>query len=179
MANYADIVKPSSPAAIQGGYKDVFLFAPVGSFLALQKPITTPLASGDTVKITTAHTFTSPAGFYNWACKNSSVTITTETVGDPGAQQLRHTCVFNVLGDGPEIQEQMEKLLNDNVIALVKESNCLVADSYVQLGDECVQPDISIAFDAANSREGVKQWTVTMAVTGKKFFYTAAVTEAS
>lgn len=179
MANYADIAKNTNPQAIQGGYKDVFLFAPLADFLVLQKPLTTPVVLGDLLEITTAHTFTSPKGFISWACKKASVTITSETQGDPGAQQLRHSCVFTVLGDSSTHQEQIEKMLNDDIIVLVKEANCLVADSYVQLGDECVTPDISVAFDAANSREGVKAYTITVAVTGKKFFYTAAVTEAS
>lgn len=179
MANYADIAKNTNPQAIQGGYKDVVLFAPLADFLSLKKPTPTPTALGDLLTIDEAHTFTSPKGFHNWASKKASVTITAETQGDPGAQQLRHTCVFTILGDGATTQEQMEKMLNDDLIFLVKEANCLVADSYVQLGDECVTPDVSIAFDAANSREGVKAWTVTVAVTGKKFFYVAAVTEAS
>jgi hypothetical protein len=84
-----------------------------------------------------------------------------------------------VLGDGPEIQEQMDMLLNDDIICLVKEANCIVNDSYVQMGDECVQPDITVAFNSNNNAEGSKEWTVTIAVTGKKFFYTGAVTEAS
>lgn len=179
MANYAAITKPAGAQEIQGGYKDVFFFAPLSSFLALQKPTASPTVLGDKVKITTAHTFTSPAGFLSWACKKRSVTIAAETTGDPGAQQIRYTATFVVLGDGPEIQEQMDMLLNDDIICLLKESNCIVNDSYVQLGDECVTPDITVAFNSNNNAEGSKEWTVTIAVTGKKFFYTGAVTEAS
>lgn len=178
MGNYAAIVKSTSPQDYQGGYKDVFLFAPVGDFLSLKKP-TAPFATvGDRLKITTAHTFTAPKGFINWACKTKSVTLKSETIGDEGAQQMQHTATFVILGDGASTQDQMEQILNDNVICLIKDSNCLVTDQYVQLGDECVQPTFKVAFDSAN-QDGSKNYTVTVAVTGKKFFYEAAVTEAA
>lgn len=177
MGNYAEIAKASSPQANQGGYKDTVFFAPVVDFLSLKKPVGPFVLPGDSLKIATAHTFTPPAGFIPWATKQASVTITGETQGDPGAQQIRYSCVFTILGDSASTQEQVESLLNDNVILLVKEANCIVNDSYVQLGDECVQPDFTVAFDAANTREGVKAYTVTAAVTSKKFFYTGVVTQ--
>jgi hypothetical protein len=83
-----------------------------------------------------------------------------------------------VLGDKSSTQEQLQRILNDDVICLLKEADCLVTDSYVQLGDECVSPTFKVEFDGKTTKDGKKEYKVTVTCK-KKFFYLAAVTMAS
>lgn len=172
--NYGNIVKNSNPQANGGGYKNVFYFASLASFLLLQKPTAAGTTLGDTLAIDSAHTFTAPAGFNAWACKTHSVTGKGATVGDPGASEIEWTYDFVVIGDGASTQEQLQRTLNDDIICLLKDTDC-TGDSYVQLGDDCVLPTFAVAFDAKTTKDGKKEYTVTVTCK-RKYFYNAAVT---
>ncbi|MGN6476315.1 MAG: hypothetical protein ACTHKV_03745 [Flavipsychrobacter sp.] len=178
MANYATITRDLNPRAATGGYKNVFLFAPRADFLALQQPTGAGTTIGDTLSIATAHTFTSPAGFFSWDCKTDSVTLKGSTVGDDGARELEYSAEFVILGDSASTQEQLSRALNDDIICLIKEAACLVDDSYIQLGDECISPKFNVEFDGKTTKEGKKEYKVTV-VCKAKFFYNATVTMAS
>jgi hypothetical protein len=161
----------------EGGYKNKVYFAPVADFLSLKKPVGPFAAPGDKFKITTAHTFTAPAGFIAFDCKKHAVTTTAETTGEDGSKSLTYKCRFTLLGDDAITQEYLETMLNDDIIMLVKDQDCLVATEHVQFGDECVTPDFTITFDGKTTKEGLKEWTVEATVKAKRFFYTGAVTE--
>lgn len=173
--NYANIAK-ADQKDIQGGYKNVVFFAPISSFLTFGTPVDPPVALGDEVTISTAHTFGASDGFYSWLCKKHTVTSTTETTGDPGAQSLVHHAKFTLLGDSASTLEQLRNLLNDDSIFLVKDQDC-VNGQYVQFGDECLAPNVKVSFDGKTTAEGLKEYTVELDVKDKKFFYNAAVTQ--
>lgn len=173
--NYINITKNNNPRADAGGYKNVVLFAPRSTFLSLSKPPAVAAVTGDLVTVAGAHTFTDPAGFFSWDCKTHSVTVTGATVGDDGAKEMEWKAIFTVLGDSASTQEMMQRQVNDDMIFLLKEAACLEDDSYVQMGDECVAPTIDIAFDGKTTKEGKKEYTVT--ITCKvKYFYAQTVT---
>lgn len=172
---YTDIAKSANPRADAGGYKNVFLFAPRADFLAISKPLDVPVASGDTVTVQGAHTFTDPKGFYEWACQQETVTLKGATVGDPGAQEIEWTGTFNVIGDNASTQEQMQGMLNDDIIALLKDAACMETDQYVQLGDECVSPTFTVEFDGKTTNTGKKVYTVNVKCK-VKYFYAHTVT---
>jgi len=176
--NYANIVKNPNPDVYSGGYKNVMLFARRDDFLVLQKPTAAGLVLGDAVAIDTSHTFTTPDGFISWDAKQASVTIKGTTTGEDGAAQLEWSGEIIVLGDSASTQEQMRNILNDDVICLVKESACLITDAYIQLGDECVSPVFKVEFDGKTTKEGMKEYKVTITCK-KKFFYTGVVTMAA
>jgi hypothetical protein len=162
-----------------GGYKNVIYLAPVDTFLSIKKPTDTPAALGDTKKITTAHTFTSPAGFISLVSKMHAVKTKTTSIGDDGVQQMEHEFEAIITGDSAEHLEQFEGLLNDNCIFLVKDQNCLAANEFVQFGDECLQPTLKVEFDSADTNSGVKYYKITGKIRGKKYFYSGVVTEKS
>jgi hypothetical protein len=177
MPNYGNIVKNTNPEADGGGYKNVVLIARRDDFDAIAVP-TASAAIGDTLKITTAHTFTGTAGFNSWDCKQHSVTLKSTSVGDDGAKQQEWAGEFIILGDSASTDEQLRRTLNDDIILLLKDSDCQGTNAYIQLGDECQPPSFSVEFDGKTTKEGKKEYKVT--VTGKKkFFYSAAVTMAS
>jgi hypothetical protein len=177
MATYANITAPTSPEQFQGGYKDVFYLAPLADFTILQPPLaTTDL--GDKYTIESAHTFGVGLGFYNWVCKTDSVRLTAESVGEKGARLIRYRVEFQIVTDSAATQEQMTMILNQKNIYLIKDANCLTADSYIQLGDDCKQASFTVAFDGGQE-ENLKTWTVTGEIIQKRFFYNAAIVEAA
>lgn len=161
---------------VEGGYQNNFWFAPKADFTNIAKP-GVYAALGDKVKITTDHTFGAGDGFINWRAKKHGVTHTSETTGDAGSRSLTHTIVIEVLGDDALTLEQMQEILNDDVIALLKDQDCDNTDEFVQFGDECLTADFSIAFNGNKTSEGLKIYTITGVVKGKKYFYSGAVTE--
>jgi hypothetical protein len=178
MANLYKKITPVEAAKNRdGGYKNVIYFAPVDTFLSIKAPTPTPTALGDTKKITTAHTFNAPAGFISLTSKMHAVKTKTTSIGDDGVQQLEHEFEGIVTGDSAEHLEQFEAMLNDNCIFLVKDQNCQSANDLVQFGDECLTPTIKVEFDSADTNSGVKNYKITGKVRGKKYFYSAVVTE--
>lgn len=178
MANYGNIVRNTNPEADGGGYKNVILMARRADFLAIQKPTPTPTELGDSLSIATAHTFTSPKGFYSWDAKQHSVTLKSSSVGDDGAREQEWSGEFIILGDNASTDEQLRRTLNDDIILLLKEASCIGTDSYIQLGDECVAPTFSVEFDGKTTKEGKKEYKVTV-TSKKKYFYAATVTMAT
>jgi len=152
------------------------LWAPRNTFLSIKTPTATPTLLGDKKKITTAHTFQTDEGFISWLCKQASVTTTMETTGDAGARSFVHKGKFELLGDTSTTLEQLEDMLNDDIILLLKDQDCLNATDYCQYGDECLSPEMTVTFDGKTTSEGYKIYTVEFSVKAKKFFYSGAVT---
>lgn len=179
MANFSHLTTPTNPKEYKGGYKDVVYFAPWADFDAIAAPLGVPLALGDLIKISGDHAFIGTNGFFNWECLMDSVKVTSSPVGAKGARLPRWKAEFTLVGDSPEKQEQLERLLNSKCIFLLKESSCLVDDAYAQLGDECDAPDVSWEYDSEDKAEGSKKYKVTIEVTAAKYYYTGAVTEST
>lgn len=175
--NFSHLTTPSSPKEYKGGYKDVVYVCPLADFDVLAAPLAVPLALGDLVSINGDHSFLLTNGFFNWECLTDSVKITSTSVGVKGARLPRWKAEFTLVGDSPQKQEQLERLLNTKSIFLLKESSCLVDDAYAQLGDECDTPDVSWEYDSEDKAEGSKKYKVTIEVTAAKYYYTGAVVE--
>jgi hypothetical protein len=175
MATYKKIAS-ADQKNIDGGYKNVVLTAPADSFLSMAKP-TVFTNLGNKLEIITDHTFTAPAGFFSWLCNKHSVKITGES---DAFGKMIYKSTFQLKGDSSSTQEQMENMLKDqNLIFLLKDADCVNTDQYIQLGDDCVQPDVKVTFDSADSSTGEKLYTVELTVKSKKFWYEGTVTEAA
>jgi hypothetical protein len=74
-------------------------------------------------------------------------------------------------------RKNLENILNDNCIFLLKDQDCLNAGEFVQFGDECLQPTIKLEFDGKTTKEGNKEYKLTGTVKSKKFWYSGALTE--
>jgi hypothetical protein len=173
MPNYGAITGSTGPDFASGGYKNELLFAPRADFATIAAP-GTPTALGDKVKITTDHTFSTGNGWYSWALRLHSPTITGATVGDDGAQEIEWTAKGDILGDSASTQEQLQNLLNENGLVLMKDADC-VAAQYVQLGNDCVSPSFKVSFDGKTTKEGKKVYGIEI-VSKKKYFYSGAIT---
>jgi hypothetical protein len=157
----------------EGGYKNVVNFCKVTDFLTTAKP-----AVAGSRSITADHTFGAGKGFTSWLCTKHSVTTTAETTGDV-SKSLIHKAKFSLLGDSSSTLEQVEEMLNDENIFMLKDQDCLNATEFIQFGDECSTPDVSVSFDGKTTKEGMKEYTVELSVKGKKFFYSGALTQAA
>lgn len=175
MANFGHITK-KAPDAARGGYKNELLLVKKSDVSTYGTPLTTT-ALGDKFTISTAHTFPANKGYYSWSGKLKSVLGKGASQGDPGMKQVQYTYEGIVIGDDASTQEQMSNSLNEDLLWFFKDSNCLVTDAYVQLGDECDSPEVDVEFDSQNS-DGTKNWKVTVKITGKRFFYNAALVKA-
>lgn len=175
MPTYAHITKPANPKDYKGGYEDVFRFCPKADFATIAAPTASPAAIGDKVKIPTSHTWTGTNGVFEYAVKNGSITHTSETIGEAGARLLRHTFRFVLLGDAATTYEQLQAQLNSNNLVFLKDSKC-AANEFVQFGDECTQPEFSIAFNANTNLEGSKEYEVTGTIVESKYYYTGSLT---
>jgi len=161
----------------EGGYKNKVFFCPVADFLSIKQPVGPFVEPGDKFKIATAHTFTAPAGFISFATKKHAVTSSAETTGEDGSKSLTYKFNFILLGDDAVTQEYLETLLNDDVITLIKDQDCINTTDHIQFGDECLTPDFSVTFTGNTTKEGLKEWAVEGTVKAKRFWYSAAVTE--
>lgn len=159
-----------------GGYKPTLWYSPVADIETMQRPTNAPAALGDKVKISTAHVWADDKGAFKWDGKIHSVKVTSAPVGDEGSQEIEHTAEVVILGDNPAIYESIKDALNDDAIIFIKDADCLVNNSYVQLGDDCIPVTLSPAFDSFTTKEGQKAWTLQFK-SKKKFFYLAALTE--
>lgn len=160
----------------EGGYKNIVLWAPRDTFSAMAIP-TSLVALGDRVTISGNHTFSADEGFISWLCKKNSVTITAGTTGDAGAKSFVWESKFILLGDSASTQQQLEDMLNDEVIFLMKDADCLNATGYTQLGDDCNTPEVDVKFDGKTTAEGLKEYEVSLKVKSKKYWYNGTVTE--
>lgn len=162
---------------IQGGYKGVVLFAPADTFQSMAKPTGSPSAAGDKVTITGDHVFADPVtdGWIELLCKKHSVTTTSESTGDDGAKSLVHKTKFVILGDDASTLEQVRDMLNDEIVYLIKDQDCLNTTQYVQFGDDCLAPTATVTFDGKTTAEGLKEYTIELSVKDKKFFYNGDV----
>lgn len=160
-----------------GGYKNVVFWAPRDTFLSIAAPTVTPTLLGDTLKITTAHTFNVSEGFISLLCKQHSVKVTSEATGDDGAISNVWSSTFIILGDNAANLEQFNSMKNTDGIWLLKDADCIAASPYTQLGDECLSPTFKFTFDSHDTKEGLKEYTFTIQVKEKKFFYSGSITE--
>lgn len=179
MANVYGSITKATQKNVEGGYKNVVLFAPVDTFATFAAPTASPTAAGDKVTLVGNHTFTGAVGangFISWLCKKHSVTTTAETVGDAGSQSLLHKASFTLLGDRASTLEQLQDLLNDDVVLLLKDQDCENSTEYVQLGSSCLAGDIKVSFDGKTTNEGLKEYNVEVSVKAKKYFYSGTIT---
>lgn len=177
MPNYGNVVTSSQPNK-KSGYKNVLYFNEVADISVWQRPTAAGAVIGDTLNIATAHTWASGKSALAWETKIGSVQATMETGGDAGARETMHVVRVEVLGDGAALLEQVNRMLNDNKVIWLKESDCLVADSYVQFGDDCNPVSVTSTFDSKTNNpeqmNGQKSYVLEFR-SKVKFFYGAAL----
>lgn len=171
MPNYTNITN-STQSGKDPGFKPVLLFAETTDISVWGRPLVVPLALGDKVKIATAHTFVATKGAHKWELKVGSFKHTFESVGDEGAQTFVHKVSVEVLGHNAATIEQFVNMLNDQKVVWGQDADCIAADKYIQLGDDCNPVTAKITGDSktnSSTETGLKSSIIEL--TSKKFFY--------
>lgn len=151
-----------------------FYFCPLDDFDTIAKP-TASAAQGDTVKITTDHTFTGTNGFHRFYYEPRESTAK----GDPTGQNASKGLLPMIEGFKPGINEATAEILaeHNEFIVLVQDVDCS-ATTYYQFGTECIGAHIRGGFDfgtaTQDSRKG-HPFTVE-AYQSALFFYSGTVT---
>jgi hypothetical protein len=145
------------------GYTNKLWLSSLDAFLALAEPTAPFTTPGASKTITEDHTFTSPAGFFELLCAQDSVDGPAETAGEIGSKKPIYTVTGFLPGDGADIQEMVEELLNDNIIVLVKDATC-PDGKVVQLGCDCkpARVDAAAFTSGTTATDGRKGWMLTI-----------------
>jgi len=161
------------------GYLNEIWVAPKSDFTLLQEPVLsgTP-AAGESVTISTAHTFPVGKGFIKLACAPDSVEANGTMVGPKGAKRVKWQPKFTVQGDSPALLEQMKALLNEDLIVIFKDATC-PGGPLIQFGCDCTPVNASEGeFTSSNTGadDGQKAWVITTDA-NCKYFYDAVIAE--
>jgi hypothetical protein len=178
--NYRSITPTVIAAAVKKpGHSDTVLFAPTSAFTLIAKPTAPFVNPGDTKKITADHTFPVNEGFRTFQCKSKTVDPTGDASGEAGGQVPLYKWKCIIKGDSAHINEFVENLLNEDIIALFNDPVCGV-DDYVQAGSSCTPAEITgFAFrGGTKGAGGVKEYEFTVQ-SSDKFYYSGTVTMAS
>lgn len=177
MYNYRNYLKPDQKN-IDPGYSNTVWVAPLSWFAILQEPVLPGVAAGDTVTIKLAHTFTVGKGFLKFRCAPDSTGGDGSFVGIPGALRPKFDPTMTLLGDSPELFEQLKEIANEDLIILMKNATC-PEGQVIQFGCDCSPCSLRTApftSGKTNEDQGAKKWELTFNAPCK-YFYTAAITE--
>jgi hypothetical protein len=160
----------------KGGFGNTILLAPKSWFNVIADPVG-GAGAGNTKLITASHTFLATKGFFKVKAKLHSVQATSESAGDPGALTLNNKLKYMIVGDNAAQQEQIEAMLNDEFIALLKDSECDATKPYQQLGCDCNSLVVAkLGFDSKTTKDGAKEYELEMEVPSCRYYYSGTVT---
>jgi hypothetical protein len=155
------------------GYTTNAYISLITNFLAIADPLATP--ASDIFKITTDHTFTSPAGFNKCYSLPKQSEASSETVGEAGGLTpiYKHKLFFP--GDSPELQAMLDELRNQEVMVLVEDAT-QPGGTVIQYGTKKLPAYVEkISFQSGNQLEGTKGYVVEF-TSATRFFYSGVIT---
>jgi hypothetical protein len=177
--NYANILQASQTGKT-AGYKPALYFSEVADITTWSRPTAAGTTIGDTLLISVAHTWAVGKAVNKWELAAGSVRSTSDVQGPEGAKIPVYTATMRLVGDNAATLEQLVRSLNDQKVVWFKDANCLTANDFVQLGDDCNPVTVTFAFDSKTNStetvEGSKEYTITIS-SRAKFFYAAALDE--
>ncbi len=147
----------------QSGISDYVLIAPVYDFEdnGIKCPVAPFTNPGDEVRIKTAHVFKEDKGFIKFALAPEKNQLDAKTIGDTGFQKLDFECKVFIPGSYAEVHEAVKNLINQPLIAMVKDSDCAAGIHY-QLGCDCVYAYFKADFSTGTTKDGVKGYSGTI-----------------
>lgn len=160
------------------GYTNNAWIAPKSAFTLLQEPAGPFTVLGDEVTVKTAHTFPVGEGFISVYCAPDTVEANGSAVGAKGARRFKWQPKIFIPGDGPALQAQVQLLLNDDVIIILKDSNC-PGGPLLQYGCSCTPGQTSAgAFQGSNTADesGRKGYELTFD-SMCRYFYSSTIAE--
>jgi hypothetical protein len=139
---------------VKPGIQNVAFIAKKSDFTTIAAP--EPAAVGAArFQIVDSHTFPADKGFMEVVLLNNLNDFASDMKGDAGAAWLEHTIKLAIPGDGPLVQSLIHDLINEDLIVLVKDTNC-PDPKYIQFGCECDNGSVSSIKTESGTRGGDK-----------------------
>ena len=157
--------RTANVARVKPGIQNTAYIAMVKDFTTLAVPA--PAATGAArFEIADDHVFTSTKGFMECILLKNENDFMSEMKGDPGASWQDHTINIAIPGDGPLVQSMIHDLQNEDLIILVKDTNC-PDPKFIQFGCECDNAQINAVKLESGKRGGDKdkQTVITLKAT--------------
>lgn len=149
------LIAPKSSFAVDG------LKSPVGPF---------GVTPGDMITIKVAHEFKEGLGFVYFALAPEKNELNTTTVGDTGFNKQNTEVKLVFPGSTPAQHEQLRQLLNQPLVAIIKDANC-GANLYYQLGNDCASAYLTSDFKTGTTASGIKGFEATLKYSNGPLFY--------
>ena len=158
--SYANLLAPKN---VTSGIADFLVLAPVRDFDVdgIKCPEAPFPAPGDEVKVKTAHTFLAGKSFKKFACAPQKNQLSAKTIGDLGFQKLDFEAKFFIPGSYAEAHEAVKNLMNEPLIAMVRDSEC-AEEMWYQLGCDCVFAYAKFDFSTGTTKDGIKGYDATI-----------------
>lgn len=162
------------------GYKPTLYFSEIADIATWSRPTAAGLVIGDSLLIPSAHTWAVGKAVNKWELAAGSVRGGNDTQGPEGSKLPVFVYTMRLSGDNAATLEQLTRSLNDQKVVWFKDANCLTANDFVQLGDDCNPAVVTFNFDSKTNStetvEGNKEYTITI-TSRVKYFYQAALDE--
>lgn len=169
---YGTIRRANAPLT-EPGYIAAWISFP-GDFTALQTPtLSTPAVLGEAYTIGTSHTWTAGKEPIAILVKQDSIEGDGESVGDVGGGRMVYKPKLFIKGDGAQVLEITDNLLNDEYILFVQDSKD--SATYIQYGDASLHCQTEKeSFKSGTLLSGGKGTELTVRAFSK-YFYTGTI----
>lgn len=163
-------------ASNKTGFKKDFWFAPKSWFLSI-KESTTSAAAGDTVTVSTAHTFNTGKGWVKAVLTEDTTELDSETIGDNVDSQNMNVVLKGFLAGLTAVNTEIVKALiqGEEVLVMLQDCN-LAATTYIQLGNSISGLTCKATMTGGKRSGGVKGWNLEFRGFDGILFYTSTLT---
>ena len=170
--DYLDLTGPDGQTPNMGGLQQKFYFARVDDFATIGSPSASPTTPGDTVEISTAHTFKTGKCFRVGYCTLDKGGFKADAQGDRDGESFKQEGTVFVPGSDVELHGFASLSKSDRFIALMPMPDGKV----MQIGNAMFYANVKSAFDTASNSSGVRGYTFTWESMGpRNLVYSAAI----
>lgn len=146
--------RSANVARVKPGIQNVAFLAKVPDFTTLATPDSAATGAAR-FEIADDHVFPATKGFMEVILLKNLNSFMGEMKGDAGGSWMEHTIDIAIPGDGPLVQAIIHDLQNEDLILLVKDTNC-PEPKFIQFGCECDNGQITSAKFESGTRGGDK-----------------------
>lgn len=173
---YENLEAPAGVTENMGGTTARILFASIGDFASIQKPVASPATLDEIVEIATAHTFNTGLGFLTGYCTEDKGKLDLKGQGERDGRSFKQEGEFFYPGSAKMAHGLASQAKNDKFILLVEMPDSDVA-GYLQVGTEKFPASIDPEFTTGTNSSGVRGYIFKFsAMTDKQYIYDATVT---
>lgn len=169
---YGTITRAKAPL-VEPGYINAWISFP-GDFTTMQVPaLSTPAVLGEAYTIATDHVWTAGKEPIQLLVKQDSIEVDGESVGDVGGGRKIYKPKLFIKGDGPDVLEITNNLLNDEYILFVQDSPD--SGTFIQFGNADIRCQTEKESEKSGNLLSGGKGTELTARAFNKFFYTGTM----